>query len=821
MPFKKILYCVVFVAAFLGTDLMQSLASEPAWSGEGSHRMLVRVKPVDLGERTTDEMPAELRINLSDMLARAGIGGTADISSIQVMKYDLESGKALAYENYAYGRSPHDRPFRWYDGAIDYEFPEWEGYLTHTDGKYVDYQLQFRTRWGYFYDCIGDWRQGNLAWTHSQEGQATSYYAIYFDLLQSQSPHQVPPRGFLGDGLNRCEPVSQSTTGLAQSRLDVDDWNDDGLLDLVVGCWRGAIVWYPNLGSKTEPKFVYSKLIYTSDGRPIDTGSGAAPKIVDWDSDGKKDLIIGCERNRVAYYKNMGSNKERRLVYQGVLQADNEVLIIPYEPCPEGLSDEGVQVYPDDYFPILETVDWDDDGDTDLLSAGFITGMIFYFENTGPDSGGVPTLKFRGPVHADGQPLDVEWAAAPTVVDFDADGDLDLVTGSTKMTKGGGGSASTDHFLHYFENTGSRAKPVFTKKPFPKEGTFPRSSYGTPRGADLNNDGVLDLILSARMNIYLYWNRGTPEAPIFEVHSTHLPTTWGASSLALNGQFIDWNNDGRADLFSEHEVQLNTGQGSPGIFQESFSIVPPGQEINMHSSGKGDDWRWPRVYDLDSDGDLDFMNADHGGHIWFHENAGSNEAADFDTKGIKLQQVDGKEIKVGPEEGRKWDYDVLQGSRAKFVVADLNNDSHNDIVVGDTFGIVRYYENASRKDELVFALPVIVGKLPNRCAPIAIDWNDDGWLDIIANTSIDYLYIPNAGHGKFAPAEKLKLPSAPYNIFNMASVDFNGDGDDDIVFSTQFSYTVWVEKSFVNHGYARGEFLGLEAKPDGAKSENL
>ena len=124
MPFKKILYCVVFVAAFLGTDLMQSLASEPAWSGEGSHRMLVRVKPVDLGERTTDEMPAELRINLSEMLARAGIGGTADISSIQVMKYDLESGKALAYENYAYGRSPHDRPFRWYDGAIDYDFPE-------------------------------------------------------------------------------------------------------------------------------------------------------------------------------------------------------------------------------------------------------------------------------------------------------------------------------------------------------------------------------------------------------------------------------------------------------------------------------------------------------------------------------------------------------------------------------------------------------------------------------------------------------------------------------------------------------------------------
>src|SRR5262249_1308531 len=32
------------------------------------------------------------------------------------------------------------------------------------------------------------------------------------------------------------------------------DWDGDGLLDLIVGWGDGSVVWYRNLGSRTEPK---------------------------------------------------------------------------------------------------------------------------------------------------------------------------------------------------------------------------------------------------------------------------------------------------------------------------------------------------------------------------------------------------------------------------------------------------------------------------------------------------------------------------------------------------------------------------------------
>lgn len=52
-----------------------------------------------------------------------------------------------------------------------------------------------------------------------------------------------------------------------------------------------------------------------------------------------------------------------------------------------------------------------------------MTGRIYFFENTGRAADGTPTLEFRGPLEADGAPLNVgDWCAAPTVRDFDAMG---------------------------------------------------------------------------------------------------------------------------------------------------------------------------------------------------------------------------------------------------------------------------------------------------------------------------------------------------------------------------------------------------------------
>src|SRR5262249_7412459 len=147
--------------------------------------------------------------------------------------------------------------------------------------------------------------------------------------------------------------------------------------DVLVGCGRGGMVWYPGQGVPQQPKFEFSKLVFTADGRPLDVGWSAAPKAVDWDGDGLFDLLVGAEWNRIVVYRNRGQRGQPRFEFAGPLRtADGAVLALPTTPVPEGED-----VFKADYYPVLETVDWDDDGDVDLLAGGYITGRIYWYEN--------------------------------------------------------------------------------------------------------------------------------------------------------------------------------------------------------------------------------------------------------------------------------------------------------------------------------------------------------------------------------------------------------------------------------------------------------
>jgi hypothetical protein len=218
---------------------------------------------------------------------------------------------------------------------------------------------------------------------------------VYFDVLAGDDrPREVSPRGFLGDGLDRCAPVGDSSTGLIHSRVDVVDYNRDGLPDLVLGCSRGGVVWFPNCGQAGEPRFPYSQVVHFDDGRPIDVGWGSAPRAVDWDGNGSFDLLVGGERNRLLWCRNRGSPGQPRWHYEGFVHTDDgQALSLPTTPVPEGPD-----VFKLDYYPVVETVDWDGDDDLDLLAGGYITGRIYWYENVGAGVAG-PRLKLRGPLY--------------------------------------------------------------------------------------------------------------------------------------------------------------------------------------------------------------------------------------------------------------------------------------------------------------------------------------------------------------------------------------------------------------------------------------
>ena len=794
-----------------------------SWSGQGGLRVLVRVPTAGDGTvRDGDERPAEVALDFVKLLDAVAPGRLPDLNTVQVIRHNAKTGRPMRQGKFAHGRGPFDVPFRWYDASIGYAFPEFAGYMDATDGKLSYAPVP---RLGYFYDCIGDWRCGRLAFVH-RDAIREAWYAVYFDLLAAEaSPETVPPRGWIGDGLNRCEPKGRSTTGLIHSRLDVVDWDGDGLFDLIVGCARGGVVWYPNRGRPGEPRFSFSRLVKTADGRPLDVGWSAAPHAVDWDDDGLTDLVVGAEWNRVVLYRNTGTRTSPVLSYEGLIRTqDGQPLHVPWAPSPET---EKHFKYTRDYYPVLTTADWDADGDLDLLAGGYVTGRVYLFENVGGRTAGQsPRLRFAGPIETDGEPIDVGWAAAPTVADLDGDGDLDVISGCMPMTKGGGDSTSSKRFLHYFRNDGTRAEPRLHNVPLPCTGTFPRGALGTPRLIDFSNDGVLDLVVSAGTQIYLYRNVGAKEAPRFEAHARRLPSRWGNAPLAAN-QFLDWDGDGLLDAVAAPRVRRNTGRGSPGIFDRPFSLLAAGRAIS-HRSGIGDDWVYQRLYDLDGDGRIDLMDADHAGHFWWHRNRAASQRAepDFETKGVRLTLTDGGPMSVG---AGMTGFNALQGARATYCVADFDGDGRADVVAANALGRVHYFRQApptgageptSRPGSGPrFLAALQIGKLPTRAAPCAADWNGDGRLDVVvaANAASAFVFCGrdrSGGSGSpFAPAERIVLPQAPYGAGPPVVVaDFNADGDPDILLWTAYGYCCYYEHSFVRSGYAKGVAVGLERR---------
>jgi hypothetical protein len=186
------------------------------------------------------------------------------------------------------------------------------------------------------------------------------------------------------------------------------DWNEDGLLDLIVGDYDGLISYFRNVGSLGSPLLTFDSYLSVG-GSPINVVGNSCPWVDDWDEDGNKDLLVGCADGRVYLFGNEGTNADP------VFNQSDFVRLAGGEPLdPAGRS-----------APLV--IDLDDDGLKDIV-CGHIDGTPYYYKNYGSNANplfvGYDTLR-TGDV-----PVDPDATSRFAAIDWDGDGDLDLMGGS-------------------------------------------------------------------------------------------------------------------------------------------------------------------------------------------------------------------------------------------------------------------------------------------------------------------------------------------------------------------------------------------------------
>jgi len=177
------------------------------------------------------------------------------------------------------------------------------------------------------------------------------------------------------------------------------DWNKDGRVDLIVGQEDGRVAFIENLGKTVDgvPEFAPPRY-FQQEADLVKFGALATPVGVDWDGDGKEDILAGDSAGYIGFFKNLGGNPPKWAAPQ-YLEADGQPIRIM---AGKNGSVQGPAEAKWGY-TTFSVADWDGDGLPDIV-ANSILGKIVWWRNIGTKT---------QPKLAAAQPIEVEWPGAP------------------------------------------------------------------------------------------------------------------------------------------------------------------------------------------------------------------------------------------------------------------------------------------------------------------------------------------------------------------------------------------------------------------------
>jgi len=206
--------------------------------------------------------------------------------------------------------------------------------------------------------------------------------------------------------------------------IGIGDLNGDGLRDLVVADARGFFWFFPNRGTATQPKFTYGEIMPIWLSNPgqspievniLESEDNTVPRIhlVDYDKDGKLDIVAGNYEGKLYYIHNGGSVQQ------------------PSFRMPQDLSEMLVPTYSQGKlwcnFLAPYLYDWSGNGLLDLLlgEGTYASNSIYLLRNTGTN---------QSPIFNEANTVKIipglgREHLTPQVVDWNNDGKPDIITG--------------------------------------------------------------------------------------------------------------------------------------------------------------------------------------------------------------------------------------------------------------------------------------------------------------------------------------------------------------------------------------------------------
>lgn len=484
-------------------------------------------------------------------------------------------------------------------------------------------------------------------------------------------------------------------------------------------------------------------------------------KFADYDGDGTLDLIVGAGEwsdygwdNAFDTNGNWTRGPLRGLVYLLHNEGTNAA---PRYAKPRRLEAGGalIDVYG---MPSPNLGDFDGDGDLDLICGEFLDGFT-WFQNVGTRT--VPRYAKGRRLENGGRRIAMDLCMiTPVAVDWDRDGDLDLVVGDE------------DGRVALVENTGrvERGMPLF-EQPYYFQQRAADLKFGalvTPVSCDWDGDGDEDLIcgntaghLGFIENLGLSGTSPRFAAPrllevdgrIFRIQAGPNGSIQGPceAKWGYTTPFpADWNHDGLLDIIVNSIWGKVLWLENTGTRREPRLAAPQAIEVAWQGGAPRPAWNWwqpkgnelatqwrttPCVIDWNGDGLVDLVMLDHEGYLAFFERTRNRNAPTllpgrrvfFDERRRPLRLNTG----VAGRSGRR-----------KLCFVDWDGDGRRDLLVNSRN--VDFWRNVTRgKGPWTFRNMGALGRrrlAGHTTSPTVVDWDGDGVRDLLVGAEDGRFY---------------------------------------------------------------------------------